>query len=265
MATAPLEAPSEPLVAIRDAEIRFGRLIALEHIDLTILPGEIVTLIGPNGAGKSTLVRVVLGVLRPRRGRVERRQGLSISYVPQRLAIDASLPLTVGRFLDLPRRHRPADKRAVLTDVGLAEVEEQALETLSGGQFQRVLLARALLAEPDLLVLDEPAQNIDHRGQLELYRLIAELRRTRGCAVLLVSHDLHLVMRATDRVICLDRHVCCAGAPEAVGNDPAYARLFGEAAARTFAPYRHHHHDHENTDDRSDDRVVPLDRRRGGA
>jgi zinc transport system ATP-binding protein len=128
-----------------------------------------------------------------------------------------------------------------------------------------VLLARALLAEPDLLVLDEPAQNIDHRGQLELYRLIAELRRTRGCAVLLVSHDLHLVMRATDRVICLDRHVCCAGAPEAVGNDPAYARLFGEAAARTFAPYRHHHHDHENTDDPSDDRVVPLDRRRGGA
>jgi zinc transport system ATP-binding protein len=259
MVTASLDPPTKPLVAIRHAEIRFGRIKALEDVDLTIRPGEIVTLIGPNGAGKSTLVRLVLGILKPHRGRVERRSGLTIAYVPQRLSIDASLPLTVDRFLDLPRRHSRGEKRAVLADVGLADIEDQALDTLSGGQFQRVLLARALLAEPDLLVLDEPAQNIDYRGQIELYALIADLRETRGCAVLLVSHDLHLVMRATDRVICLDRRVCCAGAPETVGTDPVYAELFGPGAARALAPYRHRH------DDGGEDRVVSLHSHRGGA
>jgi zinc transport system ATP-binding protein len=260
MTTATIEPPTKPLVAIRHARVRFGRVTALDDVDLTIRPGEILTLIGPNGAGKSTLVRLVLGVLRPDRGRVERRATLSIAYVPQRLAIDASLPLTVDRFLDLPRRHSRGEKRAVLADVDLADVEDQELETLSGGQFQRVLLARALLAEPDLLVLDEPAQNIDYRGQLELYDLIAELRGSRGCAVLLVSHDLHLVMRATDRVVCLNRHVCCAGAPETVGADPVYAELFGRRAADTLALYRHHHGDGED-----DGRVVPFDgTRRGG-
>ena len=259
MVTASFDPPTKPLVMIRHAEVRFGRIKALEDVDLTIRPGEIVTLIGPNGAGKSTLVRLVLGILKPHRGRVERRSGLTIAYVPQRLSIDASLPLTVDRFLDLPHRHSRGEKRAVLADVGLADIEDQALETLSGGQFQRVLLARALLAEPDLLVLDEPAQNIDYRGQIELYALIADLRETRGCAVLLVSHDLHLVMRATDRVVCLDRRVCCAGAPEAVGTDPVYAELFGPGAARALAPYRHRH------DDEGEDRVVSLNTHRGGA
>jgi zinc transport system ATP-binding protein len=259
MVTASLDPPTKPLVMIRHAEVRFGRIKALEDVDLSIRPGEIVTLIGPNGAGKSTLVRLVLGILKPHRGRVERRSGLTIAYVPQRLSIDASLPLTVDRFLDLPHRHSRGEKRAVLADVGLADIEDQALETLSGGQFQRVLLARALLAEPDLLVLDEPAQNIDYRGQIELYALIADLRETRGCAVLLVSHDLHLVMRATDRVVCLDRRVCCAGAPETVGTDPVYAELFGPGAARALAPYRHRH------DDEGEDRVVSLASHRGGA
>jgi zinc transport system ATP-binding protein len=258
MVTTSLEPPTRPLVAIRHAEVRFGRITALEDVDLTIRPGEIVTLIGPNGAGKSTLVRLVLGIVRPRQGRVERRPNLSIAYVPQRLSIDASLPLNVDRFLDLPHRHSRGEKRAVLADVGLADIEDQALDTLSGGQFQRVLLARALLAEPELLVLDEPAQNIDYRGQIELYNLVAELRKTRGCAVLLVSHDLHLVMRATDRVICLDRRVCCAGAPETVGTDPVYAELFGPGAAEALAPYRHHH-------DAGDQRVVSFDAHRGGA
>lgn len=256
MVTHSFDPPTKPLVEIRHAEVRFGRITALEDVDLAIRPGEIVTLIGPNGAGKSTLVRLVLGILKPHSGRVERHPGLSIAYVPQRLALDASLPLSVDRFLDLPRRHSRGEKRAVLADVGLADIEDQALETLSGGQFQRVLLARALLAEPDLLVLDEPAQNIDYRGQIELYGLLADLRKTRGCAVLLVSHDLHLVMRASDRVVCLDRRVCCAGAPETVGADPVYAQRFGPAAAAALAPYRHRHD--------GDDRVVPFDARRGG-
>jgi len=258
MSTTFIDPPSQPLIAIRHARVRFGGINALKDVDLTIRPSEIVTLIGPNGAGKSTLVRLVLGVLRPTAGRVERRAGLAVAYVPQRLAIDASLPLTVDRFLDLPRGHSCGHKRAILEDVGVRDVGEQPLETLSGGQFQRVLLARALLAEPDLLVLDEPAQNIDHRGQIELYTLIADLRRTRGCAVLLVSHDLHLVMRATDRVICLNQRVCCAGAPETVSNDQVYADLFGRQAAEAFAPYRHHH----DEDDGS--RVVPFDGARRG-
>ncbi len=245
-----------PLVAVRKASVRFGGIEALDDVDLTIGPGEIITLIGPNGAGKSTLVRLVLGVLRPSSGRVDRRPSLSIAYVPQRLAIDATLPLTVDRFLDLPHRRPPARKAAVLAEVGVAGVERQPLQTLSGGEFQRVLLARALLAEPDLLVLDEPAQNIDHLGQIELYELIARLRGRRGCAVLLVSHDLHLVMRATDRVVCLNRRIRCAGAPEAVGNDPIYAELFGARAAETLALYRHH-------DDGASERVVPLDRAKG--
>ncbi len=242
-----------PLVAVRNASVRFGGIDALDDVDLTIGQGEIITLIGPNGAGKSTLVRLVLGVLRPSRGTVERRRGLSIAYVPQRLAIDATLPLTVDRFLDLPHRRPAVRKAAVLAEVGVSGVDRQPLQTLSGGQFQRVLLARALLAEPDLLVLDEPAQNIDHLGQIELYELIADLRRRRGCAVLLVSHDLHLVMRATDRVICLNRCIRCAGAPETVGNDPIYAELFGARAAEALALYRHH-------DEAAGDRVVALER-----
>ncbi|MFW5678823.1 MAG: ATP-binding cassette domain-containing protein [Pseudomonadota bacterium] len=231
-----------PLVAVRHATVRFGALVALEDVDLLVRPGEIITLIGPNGAGKSTLVRLALGVLRPTTGTVERRSGLHVAYVPQRLAVDATLPLTVDRFLDLPRRRRADRKAAVLDEVGAAGLEGQSMQTLSGGQFQRVLLARALLAEPDLLVLDEPAQNIDHLGQIELYELIADLRARRGCAVLLVSHDLHLVMRATDRVICLQRSIRCAGAPEAVGNHPVYAELFGRRAADALAVYHHHHH-----------------------
>ncbi|TVQ35749.1 MAG: metal ABC transporter ATP-binding protein [Geminicoccaceae bacterium] len=247
--------PPGPLVVVRAASVRFGGLQALEAVDLTIGAGEIITLIGPNGAGKSTLVRLVLGVLKPNTGTVERRAGLSVAYVPQRLAIDATLPLTVDRFLDLPVRRTRAKKTAALAEAGVTGVERQPLQTLSGGQFQRVLLARALLAEPDLLVLDEPAQNIDHLGQIELYELIAGLRRRRGCAVLLVSHDLHLVMRATDRVICLQQRIRCAGAPEAVGKDPIYAELFGKRAAEALAFYPHHH-DHEG------ERVVPLDRAR---
>ncbi len=238
--------------------MRYGKRQALDDVSLAIRPGEIITLIGPNGAGKSTVVRLVLGVLAPSTGKVLRKPELSVAYVPQRLAIDPSLPLTVDRFLDLPHRRTSAQKRAALGETGVDDLGSQALDTLSGGQFQRVLLARALLAEPELLVLDEPAQNIDHLGQIDLYRLLAELRRGRGCAVLLVSHDLHLVMRATDRVICLNRHICCAGAPEAVGADPIYAELFGERAAEAFALYRHR-------EDGEPGRVVQLDRaRRGG-
>ena len=230
-----------PLVSVEGLDVTLAGRRILEGVDLAVAPGEVVALIGPNGAGKTTLLRTVLGLERPSAGRIARRAGLAIGYVPQRFAVDPTLPMTVLRFLGLLARAGSAERRAALEAVGVEALGARALHALSGGEFQRVLLAGALLRRPDLLVLDEPLQGVDVRGQAELFELIARLRRERGFAVLMVSHDLHLVMRATDRVVCLNGHVCCHGRPEAVGADPAYAQLFGMEAARAFAVYRHAH------------------------
>ncbi len=233
------------LVCVCGLTVRFGATLALSKIDLAVDQGEIVTLIGPNGAGKSTLVRVILGLLEPSAGRLWRRPGLRIGYLPQRIAIDPVLPLTVRRFLALAGRRCEAEIGAVLEEVAAAGLIERSLHGLSGGEFQRVLLARALLRRPHLLVLDEPVQGVDFGGQIALYELIGRLRKRHGMGVLMVSHDLHLVMAATDRVVCLNRHVCCSGAPEAVSRNPAYVALFGPAAAQRLAVYSHDH-DHEH-------------------
>ncbi|MGF1476402.1 MAG: zinc ABC transporter ATP-binding protein ZnuC [Geminicoccaceae bacterium] len=230
-----------PLITVDDVTVRYGDRTVLDHVDFAISPGEIVSLIGPNGAGKSTLVRLMLGIIKPRAGEVHRRLGARIAYVPQKLQLDATLPLTVDRLLDLPRPHSPGMKADALAEVGGDSLSKSNVSSLSGGEFQRVLLARALLLDPDLLVLDEPAQNVDFAGQADLFDLIAQVRDRRGCAVLLVSHELHLVMAATDRVVCLNRHICCAGTPETVASDPIYATLFGARAAETLAVYRHRH------------------------
>ncbi|MEE8213882.1 MAG: zinc ABC transporter ATP-binding protein ZnuC [Alphaproteobacteria bacterium] len=231
----------------------------LSNAGVRVRAGEIVTLIGPNGAGKTTVVRIVLGLMKPDRGEVFRRPGLVVGYMPQRLHIDSTLPLTVGRFLALGAergRARTPDRTAgVLEEVGAGTVMDTPLEAVSGGEFQRVLLARALLRDPDLLVLDEPSQGIDVTGQADLFGLITRIRDQRGCGVLMVSHDLHLVMAQTDEVICLNHHVCCAGHPETVANDPGYIELFGKQVADSLAVY-HHHHDHAHD---ADGRVVPLD------
>ena len=235
---------AEPLVELVAVRVAFGRAVALDDVSLAVRPGEIVTVIGPNGAGKTTLLRVALGLQRPDAGRLHRRAGLRFGYVPQRLAIDETLPLTVRRFLALSPRV-PRDLAAALAEVGAAYTLDLPVQTLSGGELQRVLLARALLHMPDLLVLDEPVQGVDIKGQAELFALICRVRDKRGCGVLLVSHDLHLVMAATDRVVCLNHHVCCSGHPEAVSRDPAYRELFG-AAIDGFALYAHRHdHSHD--------------------
>jgi zinc transport system ATP-binding protein len=241
--------PGRPLVELSGIRVAFDRRLALDAVSLTLRRGEIVTIIGPNGAGKTTLLRVVLGLQRPDAGRIERQPGLRIGYLPQRLAIDETLPLTVRRFLTLVPGARPRLATA-LAEVGAGHTLDLPVQTLSGGEMQRVLLARALMREPELLVLDEPVQGVDITGQAELFALIRRIREKRGCGVLLVSHDLHLVMAATDHVICLNHHVCCSGLPEVVSRDPAYRALFG-SAVDGFALYAHHH-------DHSHDGAVPA-------
>jgi zinc transport system ATP-binding protein len=225
--------------------VKSGRTL-LSGIDLTLNPAEIVTLIGPNGAGKTTLVRALLGLEASVTGTIERRRGLVVGYVPQRFHVDQTMPLDVTRFLTLGQTISPAEVEATLQDVGAARVRHSQVANLSGGELQRVILARALLRKPDLLVLDEPARGVDHLGEADLYALISRLRDERGFGVLLVSHDLHIVMASADRVICINGHVCCSGRPDAVAGHPEYARLFGTDAARAFAVYTHHHdHDHD--------------------
>ncbi|PRD19026.1 UNVERIFIED_CONTAM: znuC [Trichonephila clavipes] len=233
---------SEALIQLEDVGVSFSGQPVLQQVQLALRPGEIVTLIGPNGAGKTTLVRTVLGLLKPDSGTVRRKPRLRIGYMPQKLHVDATLPLSVLRFLRLVPGVDRAAAQSALEEVGASQVIDSPLQSISGGELQRVLLARALLREPELLVLDEPVQGVDVAGQAELYRLIGKLRDRYGCGVLMVSHDLHLVMSATDQVVCLNRHVCCSGHPEQVSGDPAFVELFGQDA-RSLAIY-HHHHDH---------------------
>ncbi|MFV0246127.1 MAG: metal ABC transporter ATP-binding protein [Qingshengfaniella sp.] len=235
------------LVDISGVSVRLGGATILDDVDLRIAPGEILTIVGPNGSGKSTLLRVVIGAQPPSAGQVRRQAGLRIGYVPQRLHIDPTLPMTVARLLGLPRRVSAAQIAKVLDQAGVPNLAGRQMTALSGGQFQRVLLARALLCRPELLILDEANQGLDQPGSAAFYRQIEDVRQRLGCAVLMVSHDLHVVMSASDRVICLNGHICCEGEPEQVVSAPQYRALFGEGTQGALALYRHHHghsHDH---------------------
>ena len=238
---------ADMLVRCRGLGARLGGRTVLDGVDLSIARGEIVTIVGPNGSGKSTLLRAIVGAVTPSAGRVERAPGLRIGYVPQMLALGPSLPITVRRFLG-----RGAD--ALLERVGATGVAGNQMTGLSGGQFQRVLLARALSERPDLLILDEATRGLDQPGSAAFYRLIEDARAQTGCAVLMVSHELHVVMAASDRVICLNGHVCCEGAPDAVASAPEYRALFGTGTGGALALYRHEHdhaHDHSHRRDRA--------------
>ncbi|MBM3603825.1 MAG: metal ABC transporter ATP-binding protein [Alphaproteobacteria bacterium] len=218
----------------------------LAQVDFRIQPGEIVTVVGPNGSGKSSLIRALLGHMPLASGQVARRAGLRIGYVPQRVQLDTAIPMTVRRFLSLPTRVSNAEAEQALARTGVPGLGPRQLTQLSGGQFQRVLLARALLRDPHLLVLDEPTQGLDQPGIVVFYKLIEEVRRDTGAAILMVSHDLLVVMRSSDRVVCLNGHVCCEGTPQHVSGAPEYLALFGAGAEGTLALYRHRHdHDHD--------------------
>jgi zinc transport system ATP-binding protein len=233
------------LIAADHICVRYGDAEVLHDVSLKLDPAEIVTILGPNGSGKSTLLRALLGILPVAEGRILRQAGLRVGYVPQRLQIDQTMPITVRRFLSLPVRVTDQAAAEALARVGMAGQEANQMTRLSGGQLQRVLLARALLARPQVLMLDEPTQGLDQPGEASFYRLIEEVRRDTGAAVLMVSHDLHVVMAASDRVICLNGHICCEGTPRVVSNAPEYRALFGLGTQGALALYRHEHdHDH---------------------
>ncbi|MCD1626779.1 metal ABC transporter ATP-binding protein [Seohaeicola saemankumensis] len=235
------------LIEVQNLSVRYGGHQVLDHVDMTISCGEIVTIVGPNGSGKSTLLRSLIGAVPVASGKLTRAEGLSIGYVPQKLAIDPTLPMTVARFMSLPRRQQSRDVAIALEQAGVPDLSTRQMTELSGGQFQRVMLARALLAKPDLLLLDEATQGLDQPGSAAFYRQIEEVRARLGCAVLMVSHELHVVMSASDRVICLNGHVCCQGTPEIVASAPEYRALFGTGTQGALALYRHdHNHSHDD-------------------
>ncbi|MCH2250825.1 MAG: metal ABC transporter ATP-binding protein [Cognatishimia sp.] len=247
------------LVDIDAMTVQMGGTTALRNVDFSISKGEIVTVVGPNGSGKSTLMRAIIGAIAPTKGRITRSEGLRIGYVPQSLHIDPTLPITVRRFLSLPNRKPREEIETAMARVGADNLLDKQMFTLSGGQFQRTLLARALLEKPDLLILDEPTTGLDQPGSAAFYRLIEDIRTELGTAVLMVSHELHVVMSASDRVICLNGHVCCHGAPDVVASAPEYRALFGSGTQGALALYRHdhdhhhHHHDHDHDHDHAED------------
>lgn len=236
----------KPLLELSEVSVIRQDFTILDRVSLSVAPGEIVTLIGPNGSGKSTLVKTALGLIQPDHGSVRACPKRSMAYVPQNLKIDETLPITVYRFLRLHKRVDRDRLMQALTLTGASHLLDTSLHNLSGGEMRRVLLARAIIDQPRLLILDEPTSGVDIGGQASLYALIQQLRDELGCGILLVSHDLHIVMAATDKVVCLNHHLCCSGTPESVSRSPEFAHLFGEKLASELAVY-HHHHDHEHS------------------
>jgi zinc transport system ATP-binding protein len=235
------------LFKVEKLSIGYGAKTVLSNVSLTVEPGEIVTIVGPNGSGKTSLLRAIIGAVKPSSGRVTRGAGLRLGYVPQQLHIDPTLPMTVARFLSLPRSVPATSITEALHQAGVPDLSGAQMSQLSGGQFQRVLLARALIGKPQLLLLDEATQGLDQPGSASFYRQIEKVRSDTGCAVLMISHELHVVMSASDRVICLNGHVCCEGTPEVVASAPEYRALFGSGTMGALALYRHDHdhgHDH---------------------
>ena len=231
------------LISAEGIGVQYGARRVLQHMNFSIDVGEVVTIVGPNGAGKSVFLRVLIGAEQPSEGRVNRTHGLAIGYVPQRLSIGQTMPMNVARFLALSSSQNASQNQAMLARVGIPDRAKEQMASLSGGEFQRVLLAHALLGEPQVLILDEPTQGLDQPAVAAFYRLIEEVRDERGCAILMVSHDLNVVMRRSDRVICLNGHICCEGTPSDVSLAPEYQALFGVDNEGALALY-HHEHDH---------------------
>jgi zinc transport system ATP-binding protein len=226
--------------------IRQGKHI-LKDVSLSIKPNEFITIIGPNGAGKSMLLKCLMGFYKPDEGNVTQKKGLKVGYVPQRFIPDPTMPITAKRFLKIKKKVKPDDLDQIIHDTNLENILEKPISILSGGEFQRVLLARSLLDHPEIIILDEPAQNLDISGQISFYKLLERVYHERSLSILMVSHDLHMVMASTNQVICLYHHICCSGQPNMVTKDPKFISLFGHEMANMMAMYQHHHsHTHDD-------------------
>lgn len=231
----------KPLIsALNISFVRNERKI-LHNVSLTISPEQIVTIVGPNGAGKTTLLKILLGIILPDTGTVQKKTNIVVSYLAQKIKSDDSMPMTVERLLKLTGKINITEQKNVLAEVGIENLFNADFNSLSGGEMQRVLLARCLLRKPDLLILDEPTQALDFNGSVELYHLLKKIRLKYKCAILIVSHDLHLVMDATDDVICLNHHICCSGKPEVIKDNPLFLSLFPKGKPHDIAFYSHHH------------------------
>ncbi len=237
------------LVKLEDAGIRQNDKWLVQGVSLEVEKGKIVTLIGPNGSGKSTTAKIALGIYKKIEGKVEKFTD-KIGYVPQKISVDWTLPLRVHDFMVLTENLKDEDINKALTLTGVLNLKKKNLGNLSGGEFQRVLLARAISKKPELLVLDEPVQGVDFTGEIALYKLIKEISDKLNCGILLISHDLHTVMSATDHVVCLNGHVCCSGSPIDVAKNNEYKALFGDQASQILSRYEHKH-DHVHSSDGS--------------
>ena len=235
------------LVKVSDAGLYKNGKWLVKGVNLNITKGKIVTLIGPNGSGKTTTAKIALGLYKNIEGTVERLTN-KISYVPQKVSIDWTLPVRVIDFMVLTQDLQEQEINDALNLTGVEHLKNNNLRELSGGEFQRVLLARAIAKKPDLLVLDEPVQGVDFTGEVELYALIKKISETLKCGILLISHDLHVVMSATDYVVCLNGHVCCSGTPVDVAQNKEYKELFGEKSSELLSLYEHQH-DHVHDSD----------------
>ena len=237
------------LVKLDNAGVYKSSKWLVRGVSFEISKGQIVTLIGPNGSGKTSTAKMILNIFQTNEGIVKRNTE-KVAYVPQKINIDWTLPLRVVDFMRLTNNISHAQIIESLTLTGVEKLLNNEIRNLSGGEFQRVLIARAIAKDPELLVLDEPVQGVDFNGEISLYNLIKNISDKLNCGILLISHDIHFVMSATDHVICLNGHICCSGTPSAVAKNPAYIKLFGEHTTSTLSLYEHHH-DHSHTHDGS--------------
>jgi len=245
------------LIELKNLSVAYGSSEVLSDVSLTVNQGEILTIVGPNGSGKTTLFRALIGSVNPSSGWIIRDKDLKIGYVPQRLHIGTTLPITVERFLRIQKNSSLISCQQALEKAGIQDLAQNQVSDLSGGQFQRVMLASALLTQPNLLLLDEATQGLDQLGSADFYRQIEKVRTETNCAVVMISHELHVVMSASDRVICLNGHICCEGTPELVTSDPEYRALFGTGTDGQLALYRHHHdHVHDENCDHGHSEVA---------
>ena len=237
---------NNPLVKLENAGVYKSSKWLVRGISFEVNNGQIVTLIGPNGSGKTTTAKMILNILNADEGLVTSNTN-KMAYVPQKINIDWTMPLRVIDFMKITSSINNAQITEALTLTGVEKLLYDEVHNLSGGEFQRVLIARAVAKKPELLVLDEPVQGVDFNGEIALYNLIKKISDKLNCGILLISHDMHFVMSATDHVICLNGHICCSGTPSSVVKNPAYIKLFGEHNAETLSYYQHHHdHSHNN-------------------